>query len=78
MIAANDDGCAYFTVGHHLVEAQAGFGPLAVAEPTDAGGQPLKGNPLFGHFQPSMKVFILREQFHDGFIGSVDIFGIAG
>ena len=78
MIAANDDGGFDDAISDHLIEAQASLGALTIAQPADASGQALEGNAFLGHAQPAMQMLILREEFGDGFIGAVDIFGVAG
>jgi hypothetical protein len=61
-----------------LLNSQPGLGALAIAQPADAGGQPLEGHFLAGHIQPAVQVFILREERFDGPIGGVDILRVAG
>src|SRR2546429_156526 len=54
VVAADDDGRLPLSAAHQLVEEQAGFVALAVAEPADARRQSLKFDALLGHADPAM------------------------
>lgn len=63
--------------GDHLVEPQARPVPFAVAEPADAGRQPLERHRASGQREPSGEMLVLGEQFEHGPIGGRDVRGIA-
>ena len=77
MVPADHDGRFDFAFAHQPVELQAHFGPLAVLEPADAGGQPLEAHFLAGFFNPAHQAFLVREGFDDGLIGDGDVVRVA-
>jgi hypothetical protein len=77
MVAADDDGRFDGPAGHQFVEQQPGLGPLAVAQPADAGRQALEMHLLLGHANPAVQVARHREQLQDGLVGGVDVFRVA-
>src|SRR5688500_1152775 len=78
MIAPDHDRGLYFSLSHQLVEGKACFFAVALAEPADAGRQPLKSNALAGHFDPAGKTLVLRKQIQYHLISGVNIFRVTG
>ncbi|MBV6467860.1 MAG: hypothetical protein PGMFKBFP_03233 [Anaerolineales bacterium] len=77
MVAPDHDGGFHFSRRDQLIEFQSRLHALAVAEPANARGQSLERDFLTRHLQPAMQVRVLGEQFHDGFVGGVDVFLLA-
>src|SRR5438046_9451879 len=77
MIASDDNRRFNFTAFHWLVDCHAERCTLAVTEPADARGQPLKLDSLFREFHPAGKSLIFRKQVECEPIGARDVFGIA-
>src|SRR5947209_418975 len=78
MVAADDNRSFQFAAADHLVEAQADLGPLTVAQPADAGRQPLELHALAGQVNPAGQRLIVREGFEHRLIGAVNVLRIAG
>ena len=78
MVAADDDGPGEFSGRYHLVEHQAGAVAVAEADPANAGGQALEGDPLARHVQPAVQAGVVGEQRLHRRIGLADIVRIAG
>ena len=77
VVAADHDGRADLAGGDELVEAQAGLGALAVAEPADARRQPLERHAFLRHSDPARERLVLREQLEHGLVGAADVRRIA-
>ncbi len=65
-------------LAHHLVEHQPGAVAVAEADPADARGQALEGDPLARHVEPAVQVLVLREERLHRRVGAVDVFRVAG
>ncbi len=78
VVAADHDRGFQAPVRHHLVEAQTGPVAFAVAEPADAGRQPLKSDLLAGHRQPAAQTVVVGEQFQHGRICGGYVLRVAG
>ena len=61
-----------------LVEAHAGPGALAVAQPADARRQALERHALLGHADPARERLVLREELEHGLVGALDVRRITG
>ena len=55
-------GARDFAAPHHLVEGEAEAVALAEADPADARGQALEGDPLARHVEPAVEVRIVGDQ----------------
>ena len=77
MISANDDGRLDLSVGNQLVDGQAKFGALAVAQPADARRKALEADALAGQINPARQLAIFRKEFEDEIVGDGDVLGIA-
>ncbi len=77
MIAADDDGRLDRPRADELVEDEAHPGALAVAQPADAGGQPLEMDALARHAHPARQCFVLWEEAQDLLVGAIDVRRIA-
>ena len=77
MIAADHDGGLQLAAGNHIVEHQPRLVPISQTNPANAGGQALKRNPVGGHIQPIVQMFVIRKQFLHRRVGFVDILRIA-
>ena len=62
---------------HQLVEAQAQALALAVAQPADAGRQPLEGDPLAGQADPAGQALVVGELVQHGPVGRRDVRRVA-
>ena len=71
-------GGRHLAGAHHLVEAQAQAVALAVAQPADAGGQALEGDPLAGQGDPAVEGLVVGELLEHGPVGGGDVGGVAG
>src|SRR5206468_9388053 len=58
-------------------EDQAEPRALTVAEPADAGRQPLEAHVLLGEWDPAMEPRVVRELGEGGAVGGEDVLGIA-
>src|SRR5213592_3605549 len=54
-----------------IVEDPSRLHPIAVAEPADAGGQPLEVNPLVRETEPADQVRVVSERVDEGAVGGV-------
>jgi hypothetical protein len=77
MIPADHDWRAESPVPHHLVEEESGAITLSVAEPTDTGRKPLKGDLFASEAEPFMQPFVIRKELQDSLICFSDVGGIA-
>src|SRR2546429_391650 len=77
VIATDHDRRFDLARAHELVEPAAGAGALAVAEPTDARGQPLKLDTFARGFDPAHERGIVRELVDDRAVGSRDVSRVA-
>ena len=76
-IAADHDGRRQIAMSDHVVEPHPEPMPLAVPEPADPRGQPLVGDALAGHPDPSGERLVPGELLQHGSIGRGDIGWIA-
>ena len=70
-------GARDLAVAHHLVEGEAEAVALAEADPADARGQALEGDPLARHVEPAVEVRVVGDQLLHLGVGLVDVLGIA-
>ncbi len=73
VIASDHDGRLQFSARDQIVERNAEFFALPIAEPADAGGQSLKAHALLRERNPAAENFIPRKHFEDEFIGAMNI-----
>ena len=78
MIAADDDRRFEFAAGDEIVQREAEFVSLAVAEPADSRGVALELNALLRQANPARQNFVVRKHFKHELIGSVDVRRFAG
>src|SRR5260370_41532126 len=76
MVSADDDRRLDGATSDELVEAQAGAGTLAVAEPADARRQPLELHLLARRSDPAHKGSVIGELLDDGAVGDGDVLGV--
>ena len=62
MIAPDHHRRLHATRAHELVDREAGFRAVAVAEPADPRGQPLERHPFRRELQPPLQQLIAWEQ----------------
>src|SRR6266480_99723 len=77
MITSNDNRRFDFAAFDQFIHRDAELCTLAITEPADARGQPLKLDSLFRKFHPAGKSLIFRKQVERELIGARDVFGIA-
>src|SRR6185369_17386574 len=73
MIAADHDRRLEFAVAHHLVEREAELVALAETDPADARRQALEADALFGHVEPVVQVWIVRNELFYLFVGFINV-----
>src|SRR5581483_2514369 len=78
MVTPNHDRPTELPSGHQLVEAKAREVALAVAEPADAGREPLKLHLLARQADPARDVLLIAEQLQNRLVRAADVGGIAG
>ena len=78
VVAPDHDRGFDYAFGYQIVEHQPGPDALAVAQPANAGGQPLHRDALFRHLQPAVQVLVFGEHLHNGFIGAVNVLWVTG
>ena len=77
MIAPDHDRRFHFSAGDQFIELQSRLDALAISQPADARRQSLERDFLARHLQPALQMIVFGEQFHDGFVGRVNIFLVA-
>src|SRR6266404_3751724 len=77
MIASNDNRRFDFAAFDQFIHRDAELCTLAITEPADARGQPLKLDPLFRQFHPARKRLVFRKQVECEPIGARDVFRVA-
>src|SRR6266568_2003687 len=78
MITANHNRSLDDAFPHQFVKGQSGLIALTIAQPADTRGQALKMYLLPGQLNPAFQRLIVREQLQNGFVGAINVFGIAG
>ena len=73
MIAADHDRRFQFAARDEIVEREAEFVALAIAEPADARGQALKADALLRELDPAAENFIVREHLQHEPIGAMNV-----
>ncbi len=63
---------------HEFVKPQAGLGPIAETQPTNACGQTLEGDAFLGHSDPTVQVCVLRKELEQFAIAARDVLRVAG
>src|ERR1700722_10053335 len=61
-----------------MIDGFAHLGALAVAQPADARGQPLKCKAATCKSHPASEDFVVGKKLERQFVGDGDVFGIAG
>src|SRR5690606_15397478 len=78
MIAPDHDWRLDFAGRHQRVKRQPGPRALAIAQPADTRGQPLKLDVALRQPDPARQVLVLRKQLQNRLVGAVDVRRVAG
>src|SRR5665647_1724424 len=78
MVAADHDRSGQLAARHEVVERHAELRAVALAEPADARGEPLKVHLLARERDPPRELRVVREELENQLVGAVEILGIAG
>src|SRR5712692_5203141 len=73
MVAADDNRRLQLAPGHQLVERQAEFRPLAVAQPANARRETLEAHALLRQADPAVEDRVVREELQHQFVGAIDV-----
>ena len=77
MIAPDDHRRTEFTARNHLVECSADPVTITEAQPADSARHSLEGNPFLRHIQPLMQLRVIRNQFFNLGIGTINVLRVS-
>ena len=78
MVAANHDGSFQFAARHQIIQREAEFVALSVAQPADARRQSLESDALLRQMNPACENFVVRKHVEDELVRAINIRGLAG
>src|SRR6185436_20953286 len=78
MIAPNGDRRRDFSRGDEVVDGEAEFCAVGLAQPADTSRQSLKFDPLLGERHPPAQVIVVRKKLQRQIVGALDVFWFAG
>src|SRR5450432_3277543 len=78
MIAADHDRRGELAARDEIIQRDAELRAIALTEPADARGEPLKVHLLLRELDPARELLVVRKELEDQLIGAVDILRIAG
>src|SRR5450755_3922172 len=78
MIAADHDRSFQLAARDQIVQREAEFIALAVAEPADARGKSLEADTFLRELDPAAENFVVRKHFEYELVGAVDVRRLTG